>query len=322
MKKIARLHPWDMISRTIRIAAAALVVMVLVLGAGIYFGNWHGSRTAWLSQWIAWPAATLVGQTVTYTDFIQMSSGVDHYRQKNPQQYAQATGRPTTEPAAVAALDELIRQLATERLAADHGAKVSSDQVQQAYNAQVVQGGDATQSAGIINNLYGWSPAEFQRYILRTSLVRSALQEKLSFDDSLNQDSHRQTETVLKLVETPGQDFAELAKKYSRDQYAANGGDMDWVAQGELTAELDQAIFALAVGQTSKIIHTAYGWHILKAEAKRSTQDQPQVQVRQIFIPAPSVDGVVRQFLSNQKIHVWVPGLTWDQPNAKVIQRS
>ena len=63
-----------------------------------------------------------------------------------------------------------------------------------------------------------------------------------------------------------GKDFAELAKKYSDDPSAAQGGDIGWITQGQLLAPLDQAAFALKKGEVSGIVESPFGYHILKVE--------------------------------------------------------
>jgi len=65
-------------------------------------------------------------------------------------------------------------------------------------------------------------------------------------------------------------DFAALAKRYSEDSHAEDGGLMDWVAQGELMPELDAALFSLAPGEVSAPIQTRLGLHLLHVEERRS----------------------------------------------------
>ena len=67
-----------------------------------------------------------------------------------------------------------------------------------------------------------------------------------------------------------GADFAELAKRYSEDSHASQGGDMGWVAQGELMPELDAALFALKPGACSQPIQSRLGFHLIKVEERRS----------------------------------------------------
>lgn len=66
-----------------------------------------------------------------------------------------------------------------------------------------------------------------------------------------------------------GKDFAELAKKYSEDPSAAQGGEVGWVTQGQMIPSLDQAAFALKKGEVSGVVESPLGYHILKVEELR-----------------------------------------------------
>ena len=66
-----------------------------------------------------------------------------------------------------------------------------------------------------------------------------------------------------------GADFSALAKRYSEDPHADEGGAMGWVAQGELMPELDAALFSLKAGEISPPIHTRLGVHLVKVEERR-----------------------------------------------------
>jgi len=61
-----------------------------------------------------------------------------------------------------------------------------------------------------------------------------------------------------------GADFAGLAKELSQDTFSAeNGGDLDWIDVGVMDPEFDQAAFSLAKGETSQVVRSEFGFHIL-----------------------------------------------------------
>lgn len=72
-----------------------------------------------------------------------------------------------------------------------------------------------------------------------------------------------------------GADFAALAKARSEDAHANEGGEMGWVAQGELLPELDAALFMLKPGEVSEPIQTRLGFHLLKAGERRTSASLP-----------------------------------------------
>lgn len=74
---------------------------------------------------------------------------------------------------------------------------------------------------------------------------------------------------IYQQVSTGG-DFAALAKRYSEDPHAEDGGAMGWVAEGELMPELDVALATLKPGEYSRPIQTRLGYHLLKVEERQS----------------------------------------------------
>ena len=71
-----------------------------------------------------------------------------------------------------------------------------------------------------------------------------------------------------------GKDFAQLAKQESEDSTAAKGGDVGWVTQEQLPSPLDKAVFSLAKGETSNVIESSTGFHIVKVEDIRDEKTQ------------------------------------------------
>ena len=73
-------------------------------------------------------------------------------------------------------------------------------------------------------------------------------------------------DSVWNLV-TSGSDFAESAKKYSQDKSSSqDGGKMNWFTSSNFgVKEFSDAAFELKKdGDISPVIHTPYGWHIIK----------------------------------------------------------
>lgn len=72
-----------------------------------------------------------------------------------------------------------------------------------------------------------------------------------------------------------GANFADLAKKYSDDPGSkAQGGELGWIKHGVTVPSFDKAAFSLQPGQTSGLVHTRYGYHIIQVEAKKAAHTQ------------------------------------------------
>ena len=76
-------------------------------------------------------------------------------------------------------------------------------------------------------------------------------------------------EEVLKRVKA-GENFENLAKEYSDDGSKQNGGDLGWFGKGRMVPEFEKAAFALQPGQTSEIVESQFGFHIIKNEGRRT----------------------------------------------------
>jgi peptidyl-prolyl cis-trans isomerase SurA len=76
-----------------------------------------------------------------------------------------------------------------------------------------------------------------------------------------------------------GENFAELARLYSQDGSAANGGELGWVNPGDTVPEFERAMDALADGEVSPVIQSPFGFHIIRVEERRM-QDMSQEKQR------------------------------------------
>lgn len=78
-----------------------------------------------------------------------------------------------------------------------------------------------------------------------------------------------------------GETFPELAKRYSEDSSAKEGGDLGVLKQGELAADLEGQILRLRAGEASAPYRSRLGFHIFKLEWKEALAGDALTQAKQ-----------------------------------------
>jgi peptidyl-prolyl cis-trans isomerase D len=93
-------------------------------------------------------------------------------------------------------------------------------------------------------------------------------------------DARAKAEDVLKQVKAGG-DFAKLAEKFSDDPGSAkNGGELGWIGRGRTVPEFEKAAFSLGKGQTSDLVKSSYGFHIIHVEDKQDAHVKTLAEVK------------------------------------------
>lgn len=64
-----------------------------------------------------------------------------------------------------------------------------------------------------------------------------------------------------------GEDFAEVAQEISDCPSGKRGGDLGSFGRGQMVKEFEEAAFGLAVGETSGVIETDFGYHLIQRTA-------------------------------------------------------
>jgi len=99
-------------------------------------------------------------------------------------------------------------------------------------------------------------------------------------DEKAIADARTKAEGVLKELKAGG-DFAKLAEKYSDDPGSAkSGGDLGWIGRGRTVPEFEKAAFSLGKGQTSDLVKSSYGFHIIHVEDKQDAHLKTLAEVK------------------------------------------
>lgn len=87
-------------------------------------------------------------------------------------------------------------------------------------------------------------------------------------EDETGEEAHGRAKNVIELLRK-GEDFSELAKTYSDGAHAKDGGNMGYIAKGQLKKDLDELIFSLKVGQFSDIVESDSGYRMFTVLDKK-----------------------------------------------------
>ncbi len=66
-----------------------------------------------------------------------------------------------------------------------------------------------------------------------------------------------------------GEDFADLARSYSEDPSAPQGGDLGWLSPGETVPAFEHAMDALSPDEVSAPVRSPFGWHLIQVIERR-----------------------------------------------------
>lgn len=103
-------------------------------------------------------------------------------------------------------------------------------------------------------------------YLYIHSLARSFMKEvRASHILVKTEDEAKQILGQLK----KGSSFAKLAQERSECPSKKNGGDLGWFGRGKMVPEFEKAAFSLKRGETSDIVKTKFGYHLIRVTDTR-----------------------------------------------------
>lgn len=104
----------------------------------------------------------------------------------------------------------------------------------------------------------------------------------------------------LRARASKGEDFYELARRYSNDDSKRNGGELGWFEPGDVNDQIIAALRPLQPGQLSPVVQTKFGFHVLKLEEHEVPGPRPLSEVKD------QIRDKLQEDQAQQTIQTWV----------------
>lgn len=272
---------------TASIVLAVLFVVTTVFGVLIYKYKSESPVVKNVASVIPYPVMKVNGDYISYHEYLfELASIKQYYKSQKG-----ADGKPSIDfntsegKAKLAELKkQILAQLKTDEVARqlieDRKIKVTDKELNTQYDTLVKSAGGKDKLKEVLSTVYGWTPSDLKRK-LKFQLEKQKLQTAVTSDPSANAKAKAKAQDVLNKVNAGG-DFAALAKQYSQDTTAANGGDLGFFSKGQMVKEFEASAFGLEPGKNSGLVKTQYGYHIIKVS--EYNEDKTQVHASHILI--------------------------------------
>jgi peptidylprolyl isomerase len=163
-------------------------------------------------------------------------------------------------------------------------ARARDSVIAESYLQSVTAPPDGYPSEADIKSVYDANASAFlvpRRFRLAQIVVTLAKDADKAAEDA----ARKKFDDVARKVRQPGADFAALARSLSDDTATAErDGEVGWVAEPDLRAEIRAQVIGLPKAGTTEPIRLDDGWHILKLVDTEAARTRPLAEVRDALV--------------------------------------
>jgi len=309
---------------TVLVVIIVIAGSIFVLGLGIYKYSWQ-SQTAGLGSRIAatainnlpfpiaatnikeynWkePQGLLAFRFIAIKEWEGNVSSLKQYYEKEGVDFSTPEGDAQLSMIKSSVLEKMIMDEIIADLAREKGIKLTRDEIDAEIENAAGAFGSREEVEKMIAEMYGWDMDDFQSKVIIPYLQQVKLLEIVFDQEKENAESEQKAHDVLGKAKAPDANFEELAREYSEDPFTRDqGGDLGTFGRGVMVPSFEDAAFALERGQTSDLVETPYGYHIIKLEDRgKLDTGEEQIRVRHILIRTVDSNEWFTNWLTEQK---------------------
>ncbi|MEP2277614.1 MAG: peptidylprolyl isomerase [Reichenbachiella sp.] len=187
------------------------------------------------------------------------------------------------------------------------------DQIKEQMIVQKMQGTigeDVSVTPAEVKKFYNQIPADSLPYF-STEVTIGQIVKVPDVNDDRKAEIKQQLIDFKKRIQN-GENFGQLAKKYSQDPgSASNGGELGFFKRGELAPEFEAAALSMKPGEISRPVETQFGIHLIQLiERRGNTYNSRHI----LIIPQPSVNDIddAKNYLDSLRTAVLVDSIRFE----------
>jgi len=208
--------------------------------------------------------------------------------------------------------NKLIENEIIKEILKNKGIKISEEAVSQELNRKISELGEKDKIQENIFKLYGWNLETFEERIVRPSLEKEKLAEKVLEEEKYLEKNWEKINKAKERIET-NQKFEDIAKELSEGESAKSNGDLGWFFKEQMLPEISDIAFKLEKGAISDIIKSRLGLHIIKVEDIKIEDEVPMIKVRQIFVRTPTFADWLIKESKDIPVRLMINGYIWNK---------
>jgi len=133
------------------------------------------------------------------------------------------------------------------------------------------------------------------------------LQIPSSADEATRKKIYQRAESISEEMQgATDEAFVVRAKESSQGPSASNGGDLGWFKKGAMLPVFEKAAFAMQAGQTSAVVESKFGLHIIRVVAKR------HIDPNSLEVNHDKIQQILSNVVLQDQLPRWISGLKAD----------
>lgn len=217
-------------------------------------------------------AALVNGQAIGQEEYEKQVAQVEAFFAQEGLDPESEEGRERLAQARRQVLEQMIDQELIRQAAVEMGVSISEAELEASIQDIIEQSGGQEQFDQSLQGM-GTTYDDFRQMLLDQLLSEavysavtasiSPVAEQVHARHVLLPTRERADEVLARLQ--AGEDFSYLAREYSEDiSSRESGGDVGFFPRGVMPPEVEEVAFSLEVGETSEIVETQFGFHIVQ----------------------------------------------------------
>lgn len=255
-----------------------------------------------VTQVIPFPVAKAGSMYVSYEDYLfELRHYMHYYQTQQKVDFNSDSGRQQLAAFRKVALQTVVNNAYIKQLAAERRVGVTNQEITneiELLRSQNRLGSNDAVFEDVLKEFWGWSIDDFKRELKNQMVAQKVV-------SVLDTGTHNRAETILGQLRAGG-DFAAIAKQASEDPATKDGGGDYGFAidktNRDLSPQVVDQLFKLAIGQVSDIVETPLGLEILKV----NEHNGDTVRASHIYFAFKSVNTYTGPLKAKHKPHNFI----------------